>query len=144
MKPFEELISRAKGAVDVIGEKAGQFVDVSKLNLKLIELKSSLRGEFEGLGKIVYECNDEKMMENQQIKTQIQVIKQLSQEIENLKTQIAFAKNKILCKSCGHHNEINSSYCAKCGENLKSEEKQEKVNENSAQIDEDDFAEFDD
>lgn len=141
MKPFEEFISRAKGAVDVIGEKAGQLVDVSKLNLKLIELKSELKSEFEELGRIVYDSNEEKITGNQKITTQIQTIKQLTQDIEKLKTQIAFAKNKVLCKSCGHHNEIESSYCAKCGGILKSEEG--KSEEESLEL-EDDFAEFDD
>ena len=142
MNPFEEFISRAKGAVDVIGEKAGQFMDVSKLNLKLIELKSQLKSEFEELGRIVYESNGEKVAEDKKVATQIQIIKQLNQEIENSKTQIAFAKNKILCKSCGHHNEIEASYCAKCGGSLKTEE--EKLNDNSSEVEEDDFAEFDD
>ncbi len=138
MKPFEEFISRAKGAVDVIGEKAGQLVDVSKLNLKLIELKSELKSEFEGLGRMVYECSEENITENQKITTQIQLIKQLNKEIENLKKQIAFAKNKVLCKSCGHHNDMDSSYCAKCGGSLKTDTKSEK------EAVEDDFAEFDD
>lgn len=162
MKTFEELISKAKGAVDVLGEKAGQFMDVSKLNLKLLELKTELKSELETLGKIVYDCTDEKILENPEVKTQVQSIKNLKQEIENLKTQIAFVKNKILCKSCGNYNEIKSLYCANCGASLKNNQNNnlnntENNNNNFSQQDitnnnninnidndEDDFAEFDD
>ena len=45
MKSFEDFISKAKDAVDVIGEKAGQFMDVSKLNLKVMDIKSQIRAE---------------------------------------------------------------------------------------------------
>ena len=34
MGVFEDILVKAKGAVDALGEKAGQFVDVSKLNIK--------------------------------------------------------------------------------------------------------------
>ena len=152
MKTFEEFISKAKGAVDVLGEKAGQFMDVSKLNLKLLELKSELKSELENLGKIVYECTDEKILDNIEVKNQVNTIKTLKEEIENLKTQIAFAKNKLLCKACGSYNEIKSSYCANCGTKLKDDSVTPKVmSENTENQDQDqnnseeeDFVEFDD
>ena len=150
MKTFEEFISKAKGAVDVIGEKAGQFMDVSKLNLKLLELKSELKSELENLGKIVYECTDEKILDNLEVKNQVNSIKTLKEEIENLKTQIAFAKNKLLCKACGSYNEIKSSYCANCGNKLKEDAitpkvmSESEVDDNTQDSEEDDFVEFDD
>lgn len=55
MKTLEDLISKAKGAVDVIGEKAGQFASVSKLNLKVMDAKTQVKHELEVLGKMVYE-----------------------------------------------------------------------------------------
>ena len=76
-----------------------------------------------------------------EIASQVQNIKELEAEINKLKNQIAFMKNKILCKSCGNQNEVGSLYCAKCGENLKKEGTpivEDKTNED------DDFVEFDD
>lgn len=142
MKAFEEFISKAKGAVDVIGEKAGQLVDVSKQNLKLIDLKSQLKSEFEALGKVVYENYGKENNENPELASRIQSIKLITEEIEKLKMQIAFTKNKILCKSCGHNNEVGSLYCAKCGENLK--KGGSPIIEEEKDNSDDDFAEFDD
>ncbi len=142
MKAFEEFISKAKGAVDIIGEKAGQFVDVSKQNLKLIDLKSQLKSEFEALGKVVYENYGKDNDENPELASRIQSIKLITEEIEKLKIQIAFTKNKILCKSCGHNNEVGSLYCAKCGENLK--KGGTPIIDEEKESSDDDFAEFDD
>ena len=143
MKSLEEFISRAKGAVDVIGEKAGQFVDVSRLNVKLLEVKSQIKSELEELGKIAYESySEEEGIENKpEILAQIKCLKVLYEKSEKIKLQIAFMKNKILCKTCGFNNEVGSLYCAKCGENLKKEGTPIiKKNE----LKEDDFVEFDD
>lgn len=142
MKAFEEFISKAKGAVDVIGEKAGQLVDVSKQNLKLMDLKSQLKSEFEALGKVVYENYGKNNDEDLELASRIQSIKLITEEIEKLKMQIAFTKNKILCKSCGYNNEIGSLYCAKCGENLK--KGGSPIIEEEKNDPDDDFVEFDD
>ena len=39
MGVFEDILVKAKAAADAITEKAGQYVDVSKLNIKLAERK---------------------------------------------------------------------------------------------------------
>ncbi len=142
MKPFEEFIYRAKGAVDAIGGKAGHFVDSYKLNMKLIDAKGELKSELEELGKIVYENYDvdEKIELKPEIISQIKTVKEMYEQVEKLKLQVAFMKNRILCKSCGHNNEVGALYCTKCGENLKKEGTpiEEETEKN------DDFEEFDD
>ena len=67
MGVFEDIFVKAKGAVDAIGEKAGQYVGVSKLNIRLAELKNDLKNEYENLGKIVYKCNKTAKMANQKL-----------------------------------------------------------------------------
>ncbi len=138
MGVFEDIFVKAKVAVDALGEKAGQFVDVSKLNIKLAELKADLRTEFENLGKTAYHSEKNGADLKESIKSGIAQIDNISLQIEELKKQIASMKNKILCKSCGNQNEEDSSYCAKCGESLSDSAANPVKNE------EDDFTEFDD
>ena len=140
MKSLEEFISKAKDAACALGEKAGQFASVSKLNLRVIEAKSNLRQEFEALGKTVYENYDDGLENKSEIADQVKTIKGIYEEIEKIKSQIAFMKNKILCKSCGNHNDEGSLFCSKCGENLK-KEGLPIIDDDSKN---DDFAEFDD
>ena len=78
---------------------SGIFASVSKLNLRVIEAKSNLRQEMEALGKIVYDNYEDGLENKSEIADQVKTIKGIYEEIEKLKSQIAFMKNKILCKS---------------------------------------------
>lgn len=141
MGVFEDIFVKAKGAVDAIGEKAGQYVDVSKLNIRLMELKSDLKNEYESLGKLVHKYAKSGEDGNSEINVSIAQIDNINLRIEELKKQIATLKNKVLCKSCEHLNEQDSVFCAKCGKKLSDQEKVEVV---EAKDDDDDFEDFDD
>lgn len=137
MGVLEDFLVKAKNAVGNLGEKAGQFVDVSKLNIKMAELKSDLKNEYESLGKTIYKATKEQIDDQSTINYEIAQIDNLNLRISELKTQIATMKNKTLCKFCGQPNEIGSSYCTKCGKEIEnSAENEEKV--------QDDFEEFED
>ncbi len=141
MGMFEDIFVKAKGAVDAIGEKAGQYVDVSKLNIRLMELKSDLKSEYENLGKTVYNCNKNGEDGTSEINVSVAQIDNISLRIEELKKQIATLKNKVLCKSCEHLNEQDSVFCAKCGQKLS---KQKNSDPQKTETAEDDFEDFDD
>lgn len=135
MGVFEDIFVKAKGAVDALGEKAGQFVDVSKLNIKMAELKSDLKNEYEALGKTVYNCEKNHIDNASEVTNASLRIDSIYMQIEELKKQVAKMKNKVLCKECGNANNVNDSYCGKCGKELK--------NSGSEPSEEaDDFSEF--
>lgn len=119
MGVFEDIFVKAKGAVDALGEKAGQFVDVSKLNIKMAELRSDLKNEYEALGKTVYNCEKNHIDSASEVTNASLRIDSIYMQIEELKKQVAKMKNKVLCKECGNANNVNDSYCGKCGKELK-------------------------
>lgn len=137
MGVLEDIFVKAKAAAGALGEKAGQYVDVSKLNIKLAEFKSDLKSEFENLGKIVYQSEKNEVENRAGINAGIAQIDNITLQIEELKKQIASIKNKVLCNACGSQNEVDSVYCAKCGEKLFE-------NSKSSEVEEDDFSDFDD
>lgn len=136
MGVLEDFFVKAKVAVDTLGEKAGQLVDVSKLNIKMAELKNDMKNEYENLGKAVYKAKKEQTEDDVTINYEVAQIDNLSLQIEELKKQIATMKNKVLCGSCGQPNEVGSSYCTKCGGELSPETKTESETQ-------DDFEDFD-
>lgn len=146
MGVFEDFFVKAKSAVDAIGEKAGQYVDVSKLNIRLAELKNDLKNEYESLGKTIYKSTKNGEDGKSDINVSVAQIDNMLMQIDELKNQIAVLKNKVLCKSCEHLNEVDSVYCAKCGEKLlKSDEGKSSESEKTALNDlTDDFEDFDD
>lgn len=137
MGVLEDFFVKAKTAVGNIGEKAGQFVDVSKLNIRMAELKSDLRNEYENLGKSVYKSKKEQVEDLAAMNYIIAQIDNLGIQIDELRKQIATMKNKVLCKFCSQPNEVGSFYCTKCGKELEVDDSKSVEN-----ID-DDFVEFD-
>lgn len=135
MGVLEDFFVKAKVAVDTLGEKAGQLVDVSKLNIRMAELKNDMKNEYVNLGKAVYKAKKEQVDDDVTVNYSVAQIDNLSLQIEELKKQIATMKNKILCKTCGQPNETGSRYCSKCGEELFGISNEEKKD--------DDFEEFD-
>ena len=119
MGVFEDILVKAKGAVDALGERAGQFVDVSKLNIKTAELKSDLKSEYEALGKTVYNCEKNHIDSASEIANAVVRIDSIYMQIEELKKQVAKMKNKVFCKECGSANDLGDSFCGKCGKELR-------------------------
>ena len=119
------------------GEKAGQYVDISKLKFKLIELKSDLKSEYENLGKCTYENNKKNIENSSDITVCIAQIDNLKLQIEELERQMATMKNKVICHACRSQNEINAVYCTKCGKKIS-----DVIETAEASSAEDDFLDF--
>ncbi|MDR1628435.1 MAG: zinc ribbon domain-containing protein [Oscillospiraceae bacterium] len=117
---LEEILSKTKSAVDIVGEKAGQFVDISKLTMNLAELKSIRKKKFENLGEFFYSSKKgNPAVNNPDFSKIFSEIEDLDKNIEKLNQEIAKVKNKLMCKKCGNNNAQNSKYCCECGEYLK-------------------------
>ena len=133
---FEDMYVKAKSAVDMVGERAGQFMDISKLNINMAELKSETRKKFEELGNIVYYGRKEGSIDEVLMDGKIREIDDLNREIDSLSKRIAELKNKLICRSCGHQNESESLFCSKCGSALEIKcEASPDVDENIAESD---------
>jgi hypothetical protein len=120
MSLLEDILYKTKSAVGIVGEKAGHFVDISKLTINLAELKSIRRKELESLGEIFYLSQKEDSTKNDSCFSKIfSEIESLDKNIEKLNREIAKIKNKLVCKKCGSNNAQNSKYCCECGASLK-------------------------
>ena len=137
LNDLEEILVKAKAAATVLGEKAGQYVDISKLKFKLIELKSDLKSEYENLGKCTYENNKKNIENSSDITVCIAQIDNLKLQIEELERQMATMKNKVICHACRSQNEINAVYCTKCGKKIS-----DVIETAEASSAEDDFLDF--
>ena len=91
MGVLEDFFVKAKVAVDTLGEKAGQLVDVSKLNIKMAELKNDMKNEYANLGKAVYKAKKEQVEDDVTVNYEVAQIDNLNLQIEELKKQIKIA-----------------------------------------------------
>lgn len=120
---FEDILYKTKSAVDIVGEKAGHFVDISKLTMNLAELKSMRKKKLENLGETFYLSKKRDSSESEpDFSKAFSEIEDLDKNIKKLNQEIAKIKNKLVCKKCGNNNSQNSEYCCKCGEHLKDDD----------------------
>ena len=115
---FEDVVVNAKSAVDVVGKKAGKFVDISKLRISAADINNEISKKFEELGRAVYTAAKDGTDASNTISENSAVINDLYEQLEAVNSQLALARERLICKNCGNENEQGAVYCSKCGSKL--------------------------
>ena len=112
---FEDVVVNAKEAVNAVGKKAGQMVDISKLRLSAADLNNEISKRFEALGRVIYDAkktgNDSADLADECITT----IDDLYEQLDAVNDQISAVRSKVICKKCGAENPAEACYCNMCG-----------------------------
>ena len=98
---FEDVVVNAKEAVNAVGKKAGQMVDISKLRLSAADLNNEISKRFEALGRVIY---DSKKTENDSadlVNECITAIDELYEQLDAVNDQISALRSRVICKKCG-------------------------------------------
>lgn len=126
---LDDMLSKAKDAIDVASKKTGEVVNTQKQKFDIASLESKRSKDFAVLGEIYYnkikdgECDDENISEL------VLAIKEKSDKIDKLKAEINSAKNKRICPKCGAAIDQISNYCNACGEKLFYDSEEDKTEE---------------
>ena len=121
---FEDVVVNAKSAVSVVGKKAGQIVDISKLRFNAADINNEISKRFESLGRVVYDAEKTENNSSELVSECVKAIDDLYDQLDAINEQIAVLKNRVKCKSCGFENAQDAIYCNKCGTKLAGDEEQ--------------------
>ena len=99
---FEDVVVNAKEAVNAVGKKAGQMVDISKLRLSAADLNNEISKKT---------GNDSADLADECITT----IDDLYEQLDAVNDQISALRSKVICKKCGAENPAEACYCNMCG-----------------------------
>ena len=124
-----ELLDRVRdtavGAADaanqtarVAGKKAGQMVDVAKLNVQLFDLNGEYNEVLRQLGQVMYDTHRGRAPDGDQITVLLDRADELSGKIAELKDRIAALRQSKTCPACGAVCGKDDKFCRRCGENL--------------------------
>ena len=124
-----ELLDRVRdtavGAADaanqtarVAGKKAGQMVDVAKLNVQLFDLNGEFNDVLRQLGQVMYDTHQGKAEDGDQITVLLDRADELSGKIAEPKDRIAALRQSKTCPACGAVCGKDDKFCRRCGENL--------------------------
>ena len=95
---LEDVVVNAKEAVNAVGKKAGQMVDISKLRLNAADLNNEISKRFEALGRVIY---DSKKTENDSadlVNECITAIDELYEQLDAVNDQISALRSRVICK----------------------------------------------
>ena len=115
---FDDMVNKAKEAIDVASKKTGEVVNTQKQKFDIASLESKRAKDYAVLGEIYYNKIKDGAVEDENVSELVLAIKEKSEKIEKLKAEVNSAKNKRICPKCGAAIEQTSNYCNACGAKL--------------------------
>lgn len=116
---LDNILTTAKEVFESAYKKTGDVVAAQKQKYELSVMHSRLSKHYEELGKLCYSAirsNNQLNLDNSDILGS--KISARMAQIEEIQNEILTIKNQKPCSKCGAPNNIDSSYCAVCGEKL--------------------------
>ena len=125
----KELLDRVRdtavGAADAAnqtaraaGKKAGQMVDVAKLNVQLFDLNGELNEVLRQLGQVMYDSHRGREEDGEKITALLERADDLTGRITELKDRIAALRQSKTCPACGAACGKDDQFCRRCGGSL--------------------------
>ena len=100
------------------GKKAGQMMDVAKLNVQLFDLNGEYNDILRQLGQVMYDTHRGQVPEGAQVTALLGQVDDKALKISELKNRIADLKQAQTCPACGEPCGKNDRFCRVCGSKL--------------------------
>ena len=97
------------------GKRAGQMVDVAKLNVQLFDLNGEYNDILRQLGQVMYDTHKGEVPENDQVSELLARADEKALKIAELKGRISDLKQALTCPSCGEPCGRGDKFCRHCG-----------------------------
>ena len=125
----KDLLERIRGTASVAadaaadtarvaGKKAGQMVDVAKLNVQLFDLNGDYNDIMRQLGQVMYDTHRGQAPEGDPVTQLLMKADELSEKIAEVKARIADLRQAQSCPSCGAPCSKGDKFCRTCGKEL--------------------------
>lgn len=116
---MDDFFERAKGGfqktVEAISKKSSEFIAISQCKSAIGIAEDNLAKNYEEIGRYVYENFVSDDIADGFIDGKCERIKELQDEISNLKEKLAEIRNLKECPSCGQECSFDAVYCSSCG-----------------------------
>ena len=99
-------------------KRAGQMVDVAKLNVQLFDLNGEFNDILRQMGQVMYDAHRGQREEGDKVSELLERADGLSGRISELKERIAALRQARTCPSCGAVCGKEDQFCRRCGAGL--------------------------
>lgn len=113
-----EAADAAAGTARTAGRKAGQMVDVAKLNVQLFDLNSELNDVLRQLGQVMYNTHLGQIADGDPVNDLLKKADGLNEKITAVKARMDELRRVHTCPGCGASCGKDDKYCRHCGKDL--------------------------
>lgn len=108
----------ASDAAYGVSKKANELLAVAKLNIKIMELKGSVKTQMQELGELLYATHTGNPTDSDVLLEKLQGIDALYAQIAEYEEQIGKEAAAPTCSTCGAETQEGAAFCGECGEKL--------------------------
>ena len=117
MATFEDVLSCAKSVAQTAGKRTEEFVELTKVRVKIADLRREIAALYEGLGRLVYDSRTANESVDDMIDACVEQLDELQAQLVKLEDRVMESKNVIRC-DCGTLNVNTAVFCNQCGKKL--------------------------
>ncbi len=118
MDIFDEILDKAKVALDVAVKATGDVVDTGKQKFNIAALENKIVKDYKTIGELFYKQQKGNEINEEELMALVAGIDEKKAQIEVLKQEIKKAKSGRVCAACGAIIEENAVFCPICGQKL--------------------------
>lgn len=119
MNLLDQAMNGARQALSTAGRKTGAAMELSKMKLQVMQLRSQVQSTYERIGTLTYEQHKNGSDNYELIIVCIQEVDELLVEINEINAKISEMKDGVPCSRCHTMNFAGTHYCKSCGFRLK-------------------------
>ena len=119
MSAINSWFHKAKEVANAAGKKTGSAVELSKLKLQIMQLRSQVQSTYERIGILVYEQKKTGTDNGEIVDVCMKEIDEYLVRINEINVAISLIKDGVKCPACGTGNDLDQRYCKKCGTSMK-------------------------
>lgn len=118
---MKQAANAAANAMGDMGKKAGEKVEIGKINSQIAALKRENTTLYQQIGEMVYQCPDD-VFSKEACQEQIQKLEENYNKIQEMVLHSATLRGVIVCPSCGRECADSCGFCPGCGAKLEKPE----------------------
>lgn len=118
MPAFGSVMNMVRDAASIATKKTGTAVELSKLKLQMMQMRSQIQSTYERIGILTYEQQKTGTDNFELVSVCIKEIDSLLVQINEINANIALIKDGVKCPNCNASNPVDTTYCKNCGVNL--------------------------
>ena len=115
---FDELLDKAKVALEVAVKTTEDVVDAGKQKFNIAALENQINKDYKTLGEMFYSFKTTGEIDNEAVDNLIASINDKKAEILKLREEIRNSKADRVCAACGAVIDNDIVFCPICGQKL--------------------------